>query len=39
MNFERHGMDIYTTTSISFAQAALGGDIRVKTIDGDVNLT
>ena len=34
--FERHGMDIYTTTSISFAQAALGGDIRVKTIDGDV---
>ena len=29
-------MDIYTTTSISFAQAALGGDIRVKTIDGDV---
>ncbi len=34
--FERDGMDLYTTTYISFAQAALGGDIRVKTIDGDV---
>jgi molecular chaperone DnaJ len=34
--FERDGMDVYTTTYISFAQAALGGDIRVKTIDGDV---
>ena len=34
--FERNGMDLYTTTSISFAQAALGGDIRVKTVDGDV---
>lgn len=34
--FERDGMDIYTTTYISFAQAAIGGDIRVKTIDGDV---
>lgn len=34
--FERDGMNLYTTTHISFAQAALGGDIRVKTIDGDV---
>lgn len=34
--FQREGMDVYTTTYISFAQAALGGDIRVKTIDGDV---
>ncbi len=34
--FERDGMDVYTQTYISFAQAALGGDIRVKTIDGDV---
>ncbi len=34
--FERDGMNLYSTTSISFAQAALGGDIRVKTIDGDV---
>ncbi len=34
--FERDGMDVYTKTYISYAQAALGGDIRVKTIDGDV---
>ncbi|MFQ9514939.1 MAG: molecular chaperone DnaJ [Eubacterium sp.] len=34
--FQRDGMDVYTTTYISFAQATLGGDIRVKTIDGDV---
>ncbi len=34
--FQRDGMNLYTTTNISFAQAAIGGDIRVKTIDGDV---
>ena len=34
--FERDGMNLFSTTSISFAQAALGGDIRVKTVDGDV---
>ena len=34
--FERDGMDVYTKTYISFAQATLGGDVRVKTIDGDV---
>ena len=34
--FERDGMNLFTKTYISFAQAALGGDIRVKTIDGDV---
>lgn len=34
--FERDGMDVYTKTYISFAQAALGGDVRVRTIDGDV---
>ena len=34
--FERDGMDLYSTTYISFAQAAMGGDIRVKTVDGDV---
>ncbi len=34
--FRREGMDVYTDVSISFAQAALGGDIRVKTVDGDV---
>ena len=34
--FKRDGYDLFSTTPISFAQAALGGDIRIKTIDGDV---
>lgn len=34
--FARDGMNLYSTSSISFAEAALGGDIKVKTIDGDV---
>lgn len=34
--FQRQDYNLYSTTSISFAQAALGGDIRIKTIDGDV---
>ena len=34
--FEREGMDIYSSSKISFAQAAIGGDIRLETIDGDV---
>ena len=37
--FQRDGMDIYNTTYISYAQAALGGDVRVKTIYGDVKTT
>jgi molecular chaperone DnaJ len=37
--FQREGMNLHTTTYISFAQAALGGDIRVKTVDGDVKFT
>ena len=28
--------DLYSTASISFAQAAIGGDVKIKTIDGDV---
>ena len=36
--FERRGYDIYTTTEISFAQAALGTEISVKTIDGNLKL-
>ncbi|MFZ2071275.1 MAG: J domain-containing protein [Halobacteriota archaeon] len=32
--FERRGADLYMESSISFAQAALGGEITVKTIDG-----
>ncbi len=34
--FQRSEFDLYSTTPISFAQAALGGTIRIKTIDGDV---
>ncbi len=34
--FQRDGMNLYSTSSITFAEAALGGDIKVKTIDGDV---
>ena len=32
----RQDMNIYTTAQISFAQAALGGEIRIHTVDGDV---
>ena len=35
-NFERDGVNLFSTEYISFADAALGGDIKVKTIDGDV---
>ncbi|MCI9019812.1 MAG: molecular chaperone DnaJ [Eubacterium sp.] len=34
--FQRQDMNIYSTAPISFAQAALGGEIRINTIDGDV---
>lgn len=34
--FERDGNNLYSLEYISFAEAALGGDIKVKTIDGDV---
>ena len=34
--FEREDYTVYSDSYISFAQAALGGDIRIKTIDGDV---
>ncbi len=29
-------MNIYSTVPISFAQAALGGEVRINTVDGDV---
>ena len=35
-HFERDGMDVYTEEKISFPTAALGGPIRVKTVDGEV---
>ncbi|MDE7434512.1 MAG: molecular chaperone DnaJ [Lachnospiraceae bacterium] len=34
--FQRQDVDIYSTAPISFAQAALGGEVRISTIDGDV---
>ena len=34
--FQRDGYDLFSTAPISFAQAALGGDVRISTIDGDV---
>lgn len=37
--FQRQDYDIYSTVPISFAQAALGADIRINTVDGDVIYT
>ncbi len=34
--YERKGMDVYTTTSIPFTTAVLGGEIHVQTLYGDV---
>ncbi len=34
--FQRQDMDIYSTVPISFATATLGGTIRIKTVDGEV---
>ena len=36
--FERDGNDLYCTIPISFAQAALGTEIKVPTLDGDHTL-
>ena len=38
-NFVRQDMDIFSNVEISFAQAALGGDLRIRTVDGDVIYT
>ncbi len=34
--FQRQDMNIYSTAPISFVQAALGGEVRINTVDGDV---
>jgi molecular chaperone DnaJ len=34
--FQRQDMDIFSTAPMTFAQAALGGDVRISTVDGDV---
>ncbi|MBU1130542.1 molecular chaperone DnaJ [Patescibacteria group bacterium] len=36
--FSREGDNIFTAKNISFSQAALGAKVRVKTLDGEVNL-
>jgi DnaJ-class molecular chaperone len=36
--FQRRGYDIYAGMEISFVQAALGGEVEVETIDGDLKL-
>lgn len=35
-NFERHGTDVVSNAPISYAKAVLGGDVRIRTIDGEV---
>lgn len=34
--FQRQDYDVFSTAPISFAQATLGGDVRITTIDGEV---
>ena len=38
-DFERHDYDIYSTVKISYPKAVLGGEVVVKTIDGEVAYT
>jgi molecular chaperone DnaJ len=37
--FQRQEYDVYSTAPISFAEAALGGDVKISTVDGDVLYT
>ena len=37
--FERQDMNIFSNANISYAIAALGGDVRIKTVDGDIIYT
>lgn len=34
--FQRQDMNIYSSAPITFAQAALGGEVRINTVDGDI---
>jgi molecular chaperone DnaJ len=36
--FERQGANLYSAAPVTFAQAALGAEIKVKTLDGEENL-
>ncbi len=35
--FQRQDMDLYSTAPLTFAQAALGGKIRINTVDGEID--
>ncbi|TCK98399.1 molecular chaperone DnaJ [Natranaerovirga hydrolytica] len=37
--FQREGYDLYSSKTISFVKAALGADIKIKTIDGEEDYT
>jgi molecular chaperone DnaJ len=37
--FQRQGTDIYSAAPLPFTTAALGGDVRITTVDGDVLYT
>lgn len=37
-NFERQGANLYSAVPVTFAQAALGAEINVKTLDGEEEL-
>ncbi|MDO5345916.1 MAG: molecular chaperone DnaJ [Lachnospiraceae bacterium] len=37
--FARQDMDIFSSVDITYAQAALGADVRISTVDGDVIYT
>ena len=34
--FQRQDMDIFSTAPLSYAQAALGGEVRLSTVDGEI---
>ena len=34
--FQRQDMNIFSTAPLTYAQAALGGEIHINTVDGDV---
>ena len=38
-HFERQDMNIFSDANITYAIAALGGDVRIKTVDGDIIYT
>lgn len=37
-NFERQGANLYSSVPVTFAQAALGAEVQVKTLDGEESL-